>query len=114
MLPSVEWRIYYGDDVPFDSQMGMPWDAPCLNVQAIIYRDDDPHGAGRKVLHAFHYYWYDTGEWHGGDLFGLFDYLARPGIKVVKFGRSVSDNAYKTALKRATDDPDFLRRASPP
>lgn len=99
----VDWRIYYGDGSTFDSSQGSPLHAPALNVQCIVQPDPD---VGRHVVSKFAYYWWD-GEWYGGDLFGLHDYLMRPGPKTVKFGRTVSNAEYRAVVRRAAADPDF-------
>lgn len=108
----LDWRIYFADGNTFDSTQGAPEDAPALGVVAIVCRDPDPHGAGRYVLHGggsrrtpMDYYWFDNGEWYGGDLFGLFDFLMRRSR--VKFGRTISNATFAAIIKRATDDPDF-------
>ena len=95
------WRIYYGDGDTFDSSQGDPKDAPAFNVQACVSRDISPHRE-RFVAHKFDYYWFEDGEWFGGDIFGLFDYLARSGM--VKFGRTISNDQFDRVIKAATDD----------
>jgi hypothetical protein len=117
----VRWRIYYGDRTTFSAADGGPEDAPALNVQAIVQRDPSPHGTGRHVIHGggqrpnrvpIDYYWWDgeQGIWAGGDLFGLFDYLQRPGWKRVLFGRTIRDEVYQQIIVDAGEDPDFNYR----
>jgi len=112
------WRIYYGDGSTFDSEQGAPDKAPGLNVQAIVQRDPSPHGVGRFVIHGggqrpnrapIDYYCYDSeqGIWQGCDLFGLWDYLVRPGWKRVLFGRTINDETYQRIITAAGDDKDF-------
>jgi hypothetical protein len=114
----VRWRIYYGDGSTFDSGQGEPADAPSLNVQAIVQRDPSPHGVGRFVIHGggqrpnrvpLDYYCWDAerGIWLGCDLFGLWDYLSRPGWKRVLFGRTITDDAYQKIITTAGYDKDF-------
>lgn len=121
MNRDVRWRIYYGDGTTYD---GPAEDAPALNVQAVVQRDPSPHGSGRFVVHGggqrpnrvpIDYYCYDVEQqiWLGVDLFGLFDYLQRPGWKRVLFGRTVADVDYQDAIRRAGDDPDFDYGGSP-
>lgn len=107
------FRIYYGDGSTYD---GAVEHAPALNVQAIVQEDPHPHGTGRYVIHGggqrpnrvpLDYYWWDDAMWVGGDLFGLFDYLQRPGWKKVLFGRTLPDAAYQAIITAAGDDPDF-------
>lgn len=102
----LDWRIYYGDGSTFDSSQGPPHAAPALNVQAIAQKADP--GIGRRTCSRFDFYWYgDDGEWHGGDNFGLWDYLATPGPKVVKFGRVLPRLEFEKILSRAVMDPDL-------
>ena len=96
----VRWRIYYGDRTTFSDLEGPPENAPCTNVTVIAYYDADNR---RRLCHGNDYYWFDA-YWHGGDLFGLWDYLARPGAKVVKFGRSIGDLAWRKIMSKADHD----------
>jgi hypothetical protein len=108
----VAWRIYYGDGTTFDDLDGTPADAPALNVQVIVVRDRDPNSQlGRYPVHRFDYYWWDDPDWYGGDLFGLFDYLARPGWKRVMFGRTIGNAEHQAIIDRALADPDLIRRS---
>lgn len=113
-MAAPEWRIYYGDGSTFSSGDGPPQEAPALNVQAIVRVDTDPNGVGRYVLQGFDYYWLtECDGWYGGDLFGLFDYLAGPGWKRVLFGRSIPGPEFRAAVSAAAHDPEFLPLARP-
>jgi hypothetical protein len=114
----MRWRVYYGDGSTFSDEDGTIEMTPALNVQAIVQSDPDPHGTGRHVIHGggqrpnrvpIDYYWWDPGRgmWVGGDLFGLWDYLTRPGWRKVLFGRTIPDQDYQAIIVRAGDDPDF-------
>lgn len=114
----MNWRIYYGDGSTYSDEDGPVEGAPSLNVQAIVQRDPSIHGTGRFVLHGggqrpnrvpVDYYCWDReqGIWLGTDLFGLFDYLQRPGWKRVLFGRTLNDGAYQEIIYKAGEDPDF-------
>ncbi len=94
------WRIYYGDGRTFSADDGGPQDAPALNVQAIA---QDEQLTGWRLCYRRDFYWWDDG-WCAGDLFGLFDYLARPGWKRVLFGRSIPDPAFEAILRRAHEE----------
>ena len=96
----VQWRVYYGDGSTFSNEQGGPENAPTTNVICIAYYDEDNR---RKICHSNDYYWFD-GYWHGGDTFGLWDYLARGGFCVVKFGRSVSDTMWHKMMGMAGSD----------
>lgn len=83
----MRWIIYYGDGSTYGDQDGAPENAPTRNVQAITCEPD--------------------GIWKGGDIFGLFDYLLRPGWKRVLFGRAVTNDAYEKAVTIARNDKYF-------
>lgn len=99
----MNWRIYYGDGSTYD---GEPFAAPSLNVQAIAQLDDE---VGRHVIAGFDFYWYEPSEdkWWGGEAFGLWDYLSRPGVRKVIFARTLLNEDYRAVFKRACEDPDF-------
>jgi hypothetical protein len=98
------WRIYYGDQTTFSDLDGEPSAAPALDVQVIVSRNDE---VGRFLICGWSYYWFDDGEWYGGDIFGLFDYLQRPGWKVVRFGRTRPNAVYRAAYAAAFADGEF-------
>jgi hypothetical protein len=100
-----DWRIYYGDGSTVSDDVD-PFTVPGVDVQAIVQRDAD---VGRYVLHHMDFYWWVEADrqWHQGDVFGLWDYLARPGPKKVVFGRSLDNQSYKALLTVAVNDPDF-------
>lgn len=108
---SLQWRIYYGDGSTFDNTQGEPDESPALNVQVITIIDPD---VGRLLLHRYDFYWYDFDHaiWSAGDIFGMFDYLCQPGIKVVRFGRSIVNREYREIVTRAGSDPDFPRKSA--
>lgn len=105
----LRWRAYYDDGSLFDSSQGEPQDAPALGIQAIVQPDPD---VGRTVQWGKDYYWWLGDRWDGGDLFGLFDYLSRPGLKIVRFGRSMSNAAFRAVYARAAADSDFPRKSA--
>lgn len=103
------WRIYYGDGSEV-SELD-PYEVPGLNVQVIVQADED---VGRYVLHGHDFYWWmpDESQWFGGDVFGLWDYLAQPGPRKVIFARSLSNVEYKRILNRALTDPNFAPKTA--
>lgn len=103
----VDWRVYYDDAATFDSDDGPPHLAPKRGVQAVVRTHPR---VGFLVLEGHDYYWWDGGEWLGGDKFGLFDYLSQSGRKVVLFGRSIQRDEYERIVQQARDDPDFPRK----
>lgn len=104
----VNWRIYYGDGSTYDDEDGPIPDAPKRNVQAIAVVDE---ATGFLVLEGHDYYWYED-QWIGGDKFGLFDYLARPGKKVVFFGRSIPTERYQEIVDRARRADDLPAKSA--
>jgi hypothetical protein len=109
----MRWKVWYGDGSTFSDENGPPSQAPALNVQIILVRDDDPNSQlGRYPVHRFDYYWWDDPEWFGGDLFGLFDYLSRPGDKRVLFGRTIANADHQAIVDAALADTDLIRRSS--
>jgi hypothetical protein len=103
---NVRWRIYYGDDSTFSDEDGDPSQAPALDVQVVAVADET---VGRFFYSQRDYYWYDTdgGVWYAADLFGLWDYLARPGWKRVLFGRTRPRAEFEAVFRQAMAD-DYL------
>lgn len=106
---SFRWRIYYGDGTAYDSRDGEAWDAPAVNVQAVVVSDPEH---GWYCCRADDFYWYleDEDRWYSGERFGLFDYLTQPGRRKVLFGRSIPDREYRAILDRAMNDPDLPQK----
>jgi hypothetical protein len=103
-----QWRIYYGDGSTFSDEDGSPEQAPAVNVQ-VIAQAADP-GIGRRTCARYDFFWFDNGEWHGSDLFGLFDFLMRSSV--VKFGRVVPRLEFEALLNRAVTDPDIAPKVA--
>lgn len=102
------WKIFYGDGSTFSNEDGIPACAPALNVQAIAQNSDIT--IGRRVTSRYDFYWFDKGEWYGGDLFGLFDFLQR--ASVVKFGRAIPRLEFETILNDAVTDQSLLPKTA--
>lgn len=105
----VTWKLFYGDGSTFSDQDGTPAEAPAVNVQ-VIAQAADP-GIGRRTCSRFDFYWWD-GEWHGSDLFGLFDYLMRVSPSIVKFGRVLPRLEFEALLNRAVTDSDLFPKVA--
>lgn len=99
----MRWKIFY-DEGSFGHLDGSPFDAPARGVQVVVQEDPD---VGRRLMAQRDFYWWTPDGWFGGDLAGLFDYLAEPGMKRVLFGRYVAYRKYDAAVKAALADPDF-------
>lgn len=106
----MRWAIYYDDGTTYRDTDGTPYDAPSRGVVVVAQEDAD---VGRVLFHRRDYYYFDSAiGWRGGDLFGLYDYLTRPGPRRVVFGRTVADAAYRDILRAATDDPYLPRKSA--
>ena len=101
-MPSLEWRIYYGDDSTYDSNDGSPEDAPAANIQAIVQFNEL---VGRELLRKFDFYLHIDGQWIGVDWFGLVDHMMDQGI--VKSGRCLPREQYQKISYKALHDSDF-------
>lgn len=75
--------------------------APGTNVMCVACYDDDNR---RRLAHSMDYYICEGTRWFGVDIFGLWDYLVRPGVKVVKFGRLIPDLQYREVMSHAMND----------
>ena len=99
-----DWVVYYGDGSTYSSEDGSS--PPARDVQVIVQRHPE---VGVELVTASDYYVWRNGRWWGVDLFGLFDYLTRPGPKKVLFGRTIETEVYKRIIKRACEDTDLMR-----
>ena len=100
------WVIYYGDGSTFSNDDGKPEDAPCTGVLAVCCFNMD----NQRSIHASKdWYIYDEqpiykdidyGMWYGADWGGLYQYIARPGKKIIKLGALVSDPTWRKMLER--------------
>ena len=104
----LRFKIWYGDHSTYTDQDGPAELAPKTNVQLVTIEDREH---GRVICKADDFYIYDLfdGEWswQGVDYFGMWDYLSRPGNKVVLFGRTLGNLQYREIVQRAYDD-DYL------
>jgi len=97
----MDWIIYYGDGSTASDETHTPDSVPTRNVQVIAVRDPD---VGTAYLRTNDYYWWTELGWQGGDVFGLWDYLAAPGWKRVLFGRTILTSEFQAILRRAQAD----------
>lgn len=103
----MKWRIWYDDGSTFSNEDGRPQDAPGRGLICIVQVDER---TGRRRLTGDYYVWM-LGRWFSVDLFGLWDYLSKQGMKVVKFGRFASYTRYAEICRRADSDPAFPARS---
>lgn len=99
------WRTYYVDGSSFSSEDGGPEAAPGGGVVG-VGQEDSQVGV---VLHSgSDFYAFDLalyGGWYGLDYFGLGQYLARPGFKVVKMGESMATDRFRAFMDALRADP---------
>lgn len=97
------WKIYYDDEQTWagngPTEMGM---VPAEGVIVVAQADAE---VGRELLHMKDFYYWERGRWWGCDLYGLFDYLRRPGWKKVLAGRNVEHAVYHRLMERARTEP---------
>jgi hypothetical protein len=91
-----DWCIIYDDLSTFDSSQGGPEESPGGGVLAIVRRDETVdykvmHGGGHFDLG---YYWWQDDQWFLGSVSGMQMYLMEPGWKVVRFGRTVTQERW--------------------
>lgn len=103
------WRVWYDHGGTFDDADGVPWDTPAFGVQVVTQADPD---VGRFLLFRDDYFWWEQGRWWSGDLFGVWDYLGRPGPRKVLFGRQMPNDGFAAVVKAAMDDPDLPEKTA--
>lgn len=98
----LKWEVYYGDGSVIRDCDCEPYRLPKRNVQAVVM---ECRSHGRVVCKADDFYIYAAydGElsWQGVDYFGMWDYLADPGVKIVLFGRTLGNVEYSQVIQRA-------------
>ena len=102
------YLIYYGDNSIYRGNNGPAHDAPGQNVQVIVQSDEI---TGWHSLSGHHNYWFEDGIWFGGNDFGLFDYLIRPGWKKVIFGRTISNAEFQEICRAAQAEASLLAKS---
>lgn len=104
------WTVFYADGSTFSNEDGPPEDAPCTGVLAVCYFNIDNR---REIGASKDYYWYDetpiyqdikSGSWFAGDVTGFYQYMFRPGKKIVKFGAIVHDMIWRRELEKITKE----------
>jgi hypothetical protein len=107
----LRWRIYYRDGSTFGNSDGPPEDAPGAGVIAVAQEDAL---VGVQVHHQRDFYAFseDFGGWCGLDEFGLSQYLARPGLKILKLGDNMSTREYLDLIARIHKNPDLPNKSA--
>ena len=101
--PLILWRTYYADGRTYDNNDGPPAGAPGAGVQAIAQSDE----SCRWICRSGDFYLFDLhlyGGWAGVDIFGLAQYITRPGLKIIKMGETTDNETFREILSRASAD----------
>lgn len=105
------WRIFYGDGSRYSDADGSPYDAPRLNVQAIV--GFHPQNGRYTVSNKDAYWWEPSqGRWRGGDRHGEWIYMLRLGPRVVLYGEQIGDDEYNACISAALTDQDFPEKTA--
>ena len=95
------WRIYYDNGTTFDNTQGEPQDAPTIGVICIKHFIENEW---RIQAFTDYYIWELGQEWWGADAPGFWQYMFKPGLKVVKFGTNIPDEPFQKIVARARED----------
>lgn len=108
---NVRWKIFYVDGSTFSNRDGEPEDAPGMGVAAIAQEDEV---VGVQIHHGNDFYCcaeeYDG--WYALDYFGLAQYLARPGNKIIKMGEVMSTSKYRELITTIQKDPQLPNKSA--
>jgi hypothetical protein len=102
-MANLQWRIYYADGTTFDSNQGLPQDAPSIGVIAIKHFIENEW---RISAFRDYYIWEMGNEWWSADAPGFWQYMFKPGFKVVKFGTNIKDEPFENIMALARQDTD--------
>ena len=100
----MKFSIYYSDDVVHG--MDDPFAIERRGNVQVIVQPDGEHNWVTVPANDF-YMWDDRGggfKWFSGDVFGLKDYLMKPGPKCVLFGEHIDTALYRRILNQAIED----------
>lgn len=108
---AMRWRIHYIGGETFSHLDGNPEAAPGGGVLAVA-QEDDVVGAAIHHQNDFYCFGEQFGGWYGMDVFGLTQYLMRPGLKVVKLGEVMTTSAYRALIDELKKDPDLPTKSA--
>ncbi len=97
------WEIVYDDGSTYSNEDGPPEEARTWGVIYVVTADPE---VGRAIMGEWDFYtwwghWDQDNQWYGQDVFGLNDYLRRPGWKLVLLGGMVSNARYRELYEQA-------------
>lgn len=107
----IRWKIYYIDGSTFSNKDGKPEDAPGWGVAAVAQEDDV---TGVLIHHQHDFYCFDKqfGGWYGMDIWGVSQYFAKPGKKIIKLGEVMPTNKYRELIASLSGDPDLPNKSA--
>lgn len=94
-------KAFYGDCSVYE---GDGWDAPRLNVQAVVVPDDSlsTYSVDTLVLHGWDYYLYGKGRWYGvNGTTDLIEHVLFEDVEIVLKGRMIPNAEYQKILAMA-------------
>lgn len=97
------WRIWYEDGTTADSLTFAPDEVQKTGVAYI--QQHTPHGV--EPVQGETYYTWDGDRWTGRDEAGFWQYMMRPGPRIVLFGYEQHREDWYKIVEQATNDPDF-------
>lgn len=97
----VAWKIYYSDGSSFSNLEGKPEDAPPTGVICIKQLSAENK---YELLALRDFYIWAGKEWWLADASGFWQYMFKPGKKIVKFGTNVDDFTFERIMAEARED----------
>jgi len=102
----VKWKIYYSDGSTIGSENVTPWSLEKRSdVQVIVQESDEHNWVTRSG--SDYYVWDSRGgnpKWFRADIFGLYDYLLKPGFKCVLFGIEIESKTFREIFNKARSE----------
>lgn len=112
MLPeTLRWKVYYIDGRTFSNIDGNPEDAPGSGVAAVV-QEDKVVGTAIHSGNTFYIFGEQYGGWYGADEWGLSQYLARPGLKVIKLAETMITDKFLELRKKIQADPELPNKSA--
>jgi len=96
-----KFKIFYENGTTYDNKSGPLDRAHKQGVVIILMEDIDE---GQRFESDSDFYCYFPHGWVGVSQYGLYDYLASPGTKLVLFGRVVSNEKRNSIFNTAMLD----------
>lgn len=96
-----KFKIFYENGTTYSNKSG-PLDRVHKQGIVVILTEDDEQG--QRFESGSEFYCYYPHGWVGVGQYGLYDYLASPGAKLVLFGRIVSNEKRNDIFNAAMSD----------